>query len=223
MHPSMLQLLLRRQDGQTASHISPWGFLLYFTLNLCNKPCLTSLSWGLVVIALSWGGSLIPTSSRNSSCPLHGTCSRLLAVLCGHSDMPCWVGMLDLTLHRPLLCSAQLGLRGRQLVRQFWTHSEAENIKWMKREASIQYRPFQFRAFAQQALISALHLHTSGLSRPTSCSKGLPSLTEARGKTLGNYTVTDKRHFVFIFSAGFLLGQWIVPLSKGPKEDCGTT
>lgn len=77
----------------------------------------------------------------------------------------------------------------------------------MKREASIQYRPFQFRAFAQQALISALHLHTSGLSRPTSCSKGLPSLTEARGKTLGNYTVTDKRHFVFIFSAGFLLGQ----------------
>lgn len=34
---------------------------------------------------------------------------------------------------------------------------------WMKREATIWHRPLQFRVFAQQGLISALHLHTPDL------------------------------------------------------------
>lgn len=33
-HPSMVQLVLRRQDGQTVSHFSLQGFLLYFMLKM---------------------------------------------------------------------------------------------------------------------------------------------------------------------------------------------
>lgn len=77
----------------------------------------------------------------------------------------------------------------------------------MKKEVSRQHRPLQLKAFAQQALIPALHLHISGLFRRRPSSKYLQSLTEAREKSPRNDTVSEKRYFVIIFSAGFLLGQ----------------